>query len=334
VPAAKRSISDEIPVFGEQASKIAKMTGVYSRRVASAETCASDLCYAAAESLMRNLNWAPDSVEGLFLVTQNPDYMFPGSACSLQQRLGLSKECAAFDLNLGCSGYVYGLWVASSLLAASGLKRVLLLAGDTATKTASPQDSSVATLFGDAGTATALEPGSATDVMSFHLGTDGTGVKHLYLPAGGFRNPHTQETCVRRLREDGNTRSDEDVYMNGSEIFAFTLREVPKSLRAALAFSGWTPGDVDAFVPHQANQFMLEHLAKRTGLKEKMVLVLGEFGNTSSASIPLAMTARLREPLQSRPMKLLLSGFGIGLSWATVALIAGPIVMPELAEVQ
>ena len=296
--------------------------------------CTSDLCFAAADRLLSDLGWPRDSVDALIFVSQTPDYRLPATACTLQQRLRLSKRCAAFDIGLGCSGHVYGLWVASSLIAAGGAKRALLLTGDTSTYFCSPLDRSVALLFGDAGTATAIEADAAAPPMHFVLGTDGSGRDNLIVPAGGFRRPHAPDTAVRAAGDDGNSRSAEDLFMNGAEIFTFTLREVPPLITAVLDGAGWSKDDVDAFVFHQANQFMLQHLAKRLKLpKEKFVLAMEEFGNTSSASIPLALSVRLARPLGERACKTVLAGFGVGYSWAAVALTCGPMAMPGVLRV-
>jgi 3-oxoacyl-[acyl-carrier-protein] synthase-3 len=296
--------------------------------------CASDLCFAAADRLLDDLGWARDSIDALMFVSQTPDYRLPATSCGLQDRLGLSRRCAAFDVGLGCSGHVYGLWIASSLIASGGARRVLLLAGDASTQLCSPLDRSVALLFGDAGTATALEADAGAAPMTFVLGTDGTGRDNLIVPAGGFRTPHSQATAARVAGDDGNSRSAEDLFMNGAEIFTFTLREVPPLVHAVLQSAGWTVGDVDAFVFHQANQFMLQHLAKRLKLpQDRFVLAMEEFGNTSSASVPLAMSARLADRLRADSMRLVLAGFGVGYSWAAVALTCGPLAMPDVLAV-
>lgn len=334
VPATTRSVDDEAVIFGsEDASRISTNIGVRSRHVVTGNQCTSDLCHAAAERLLVQLNWSPDSIGALVFVSQTPDYLLPATSCSLHGRLGLSKSCAAFDLNLGCSGYVYGLWIAS-LLVNSGIQRVLLLVGDTISRIVCPSDRSTAPLFGDSGTATALEKCAEAAPMVFSLGTDGTGHQHLIVPAGGFRQPRTAETKIRAERENGNIRSDEDLYMDGPEIFTFSLREVPALVHSTLEAAGWLPENVDAFVFHQANQFMLQYLTKRMRLpSEKVVLNLERFGNTSSASIPLAMSDALADSLRSAPRQLLLAGFGVGLSWGAVSLTCGPIQIPGLVIV-
>ncbi len=308
--------------FGERdAQKINDLTGIRRRHITDANICTSDLCYAAALQLLSDLECNVATIDVLVMVTQTPDYILPATSCALHGRLNLPKSCSAFDLNLGCSGYVYGLWVVSQLLASGHLKRALLLVGDTISKLASPQDRSVAPLFGDAGTATLLEYDPSAAEMVFVMGTDGSGESHLIVPAGGFRNPRSSSTSERTAREGGNLRSDEDLYMNGNEIFAFTLREVPTMLESLLEAAGWSKDTPDAYVFHQANRFMLEHLSKRMKLPTDRVLyALQEFGNTSSASIPLTLVDQPPSSLKDGTSKLVLAGFGVGFSWAGVTL--------------
>jgi 3-oxoacyl-[acyl-carrier-protein] synthase III len=332
VPPRRRGLADDAPTFGDaDVKKISDSIGVKSRHVAYDGMCTSDLCFAAADRLLGALAWPRESVDALIFVSQTPDYMLPATSCCLQERLQLSKHCAAFDIGLGCSGYLYGLWVASSLVVGGGAKRVLLLAGDTITYRCAPLDRSVALLFGDAGTATALEADAAATPMAFLLGTDGRGRDNLIVKGGWFRNPHSEETASRVAGADGNTRSAEDLFMDGAEIFAFTLREVPPLVQTVLQDAGWSIDDVDAFVFHQANQFMLKHLAKRLKIPgEKFVIAMEEFGNTSSASIPLATSARLADQLRRGALRMVLAGFGVGYSWGAVALTCGPMVMPDI----
>lgn len=330
VPEQVWGLTEAGNLFGmAEAHKISESTGVRNRHIAPPGMCTSDLCHAAAERLLSDLNWDRDSIDCMIFVSQTPDYRLPATSCCLHGRLKLSKHCAAFDISLGCSGYIYGLWVAATL-AATG-RRILLLVGDIASAQVSPQDRSVATLFGDAGSATALEYDAGAPDIVFTLGTDGTGYRHLIIPAGGFRQPRTESTSRRTPRENGNSRSDEDVFMDGAEVFAFTLREVPPMVKHILAAAGWSIDSADAFVMHQANRFILNHLAKKMKVPpEKMVVALEDFGNTSSASVPLAINHSLHSDLKSRPMKLVLAGFGVGLSWGAVAVTVGPLACPEV----
>lgn len=334
VPSTVRPVSDMGDVFGvEEVKKISLSTGVERRHVTGEKLRCSDLCYSSARRLLDELKWDPQTVDGVFFVSQSCDFPYPATACILQMRLGLPKTCAAFDVNLGCSGFIYGLWMASSLMAASGLTRVLLLSGDAATRPPSPRDRSTALLFGDAGVATALELDPAAPPLAFSLGTDGSGWKHLIIPAGlcTSRHPRDEKTAIRKEAESGNWRSDEDVYMDGAEVFAFTLREVPPLISGVLEQSKWTRDEVEYFVFHQANKFMLTHLAKSMKLPlPKVPLSLKEYGNTSSASIPLTINAELGETVRTRPLKLLMAGFGVGYSWGACTATLGPMVSPPV----
>jgi len=317
--------------FGKkEVLKIVENTGVQKRYIVPPGMCASDLCVAAADRLLTEGKWARESIDAVIFLSQSPDYELPFNAATIQRRLRLSTEGAAFDVNLGCSGYVYGLWLAGSLISGGGMRRVLLLMGDTSTKV-SEEDRSVALLFGDAGTSTIVEKTDEKEEFTFVLGTDGRGEKNLIIPAGGCRKPADETTRVRREAENGNRRSEEELYMNGAEIFAFSLAEVPKMVRQVLVASEKTIETIDFVVLHQANKFILEYLAKRMKIpRDKVPISLGEYGNTSSASIPITMTHCLREQLSRKKMNLLLGGFGVGYSWGAVTCTVGEIVMPQM----
>ena len=337
VPAASYPVTDAASVFGaEDVQKISQSTGIERRHLSAGKLCTSDLCVAAARRLLSDLKWELDSVDAVIMVSQTFDFnCVPATSCTVQMRLGLSTKCAAFDVALGCSGHVYGLWIAASLLAASGMSRVLLLAGDMASRTCSPLDRATALLFGDAGTATALERDASAKEMTFSLGTDGSGWKNLIIPGGGFRNPRDEKTSVMVRAEGNNIRSAENVLMDGAEVFAFTLREVGPMVNEVLVKAGWSREDVDFFVFHQANEFMLKHLAKSMKIPiAKVPLSLREYGNTSSASIPLTISSKLREEVGAKALRLVIGGFGVGYSWAACCFHCGPIVAPEVILVE
>lgn len=329
VPDSVVTLDDDGKLFGvEETKRVFKNTGIRQRHVTKTGMCTSDLCFAAAQELLARLDWAPESIDALVFVTQSPDYVTPATACVLQRRLGLAPGCAAFDVNLGCSGFVYGLWMLSGLFAGGGFRRALLLVGDTASRMSAPLDRSVIPIFGDAGAATALELDPAAPPMDFILGTDGAGARHLIVPAGAARIPRTSATAEITMRADGNARSDEHTYMNGAEVFTFTLTNVPNLIRDIKEVAGWTNENTDFFVFHQASTFVLKNLARASGLpKEKFVVAMEEYGNTSSASIPLAICHQLRDALTSGPKRLVLAGFGVGWSWAAAAVTAGPMVV-------
>jgi len=335
IPKTSSTVEDMANLFGEEAAKkISTTTGVRTRYIAGKDVCTSDLCVAATEQLLEKLGWERDSISLIIFVSQTSDYILPATAASIHGRLGLSKVCSAFDINLGCSGYVYGLWTIAQLMGSGMFERALLLVGDTSTDLISDRDRSANPIFGDAGTATALEKDTSASPMHFDLGTDGSGTEHLIVPAGGCRTPHSSVTAEMLEDKHGNIRSDDNLYMNGTEIFTFTLREVPPMLRRVLDHAQWTIDDVDAFVFHQANLFMLKHLVKRMKLdKEKVPLSIEEFGNTSSASIPLTMTHAIANRLQNETSRLLLAGFGVGFSWGAVTLTCSPMTVCDLVVV-
>ncbi|PTQ68465.1 ketoacyl-ACP synthase III [Pseudomonas sp. GV071] len=311
VPTTVAEVSSLAEKFGEESiQKIISSTGVKRRHVVVGE-CTSDLCVSAAVRLFEDLSVDLDSITTLVFVSQTHDYALPATACVLQERLGLPVTVAAFDVALGCSGYVYGLWLAGSLLSANGGGKALLLVGDTISKMVSETDRSVAALFGDAGTATLLEYDDQAADMRFILGSDGRGAKNLIVPGGGFRDRKGQGEFVH-----DNVRTPFDLYMNGAEIFSFTLARIPALVNGLLKETGYAEADIQKFVFHQANRFMLEHLGKRMKLPaEKFLMSLENYGNTSSASIPLALSTEYASANSTANGLHMLVGFGVGYSW-------------------
>lgn len=317
----------------DQINKIAQITGVLTRRIAPENLCTSDLCAKAAEKLLQDLKWESSSVDALIFISQTPDYFLPATSCTVQEKLGLSSNCAAFDINLGCSGYVYGLWLASSIIKA-GLKRVLLLVGDTISKVVSPEDRSTALLFGDAGSATAIEKNENNGENTFLLGTDGKGQNNLIIPAGGFRLRPSENTRQAILYEDGNSRNEEHLYMNGGEIFNFTIQRAIPLVRDLLEKSNYKSEQVDYFVFHQANKFILKHFVKKLKLpSEKVPINIELYGNTSSASIPLVIVTNIAEDLLNSKKKVAMFGFGVGYSWGGALVDLGLLECCNLLEV-
>jgi 3-oxoacyl-[acyl-carrier-protein] synthase III len=323
VPSTRLEVSRLSEEFGEsEIRKIVKSTGIHEVRVARRST-ASDLCVKAASTLLAALEWPAASIDVIIFVTQTPDWRTPATACSLQHRLGIAKTCAALDINLACSGYVYGLCVAAGLIGRTKAQRILLLAGDTMSKLVDPGDRATAPLFGDAGTCTALEFEDSAPDIHFNLGSDGSGVEHLKVPLGGLRP-------ARVAAFNGSAGPKDFLHMNGAEVFAFTLREVPASVRAAMTLAKWAAADV--LLLHQANGFMVETLRKRlNGAFHSVPNGVRNFGNTSGASIPLAIVTQIPEYF-SEQRRAVLSGFGAGLSWATAAMTLGPMVVCPLEE--
>jgi len=314
VPSRKLVNDDFIERFGADAVRdVTKMVGVETRYWVAPGQTTSDLCHAAAERLLAKLDWSPDTIDALIFVSQTPDQRLPATACVLHARLGLARHCQAFDVGLGCSGYVYGLWLAGALINA-GCSRVLLLAGETSSRLLDPDDRGTALLFGDAGTATAIAADPEAPASTFVLGTDGGGAANLIVPAGGFRTP-----APDARRAEGF--DPEHLFMDGGEVFTFTLRAVPRLVADALAHAGCGVADIDAFVLHQANRFMLNHIVKKIGARpDQAPINIDRFGNTSSATLPLVLSTDLAARLTAGPARLALVGFGVGYSWGAAVI--------------
>lgn len=302
VPSRKVKNVDLSNVYGNKETlKLISSIGVETRHVVDSVTTASDLCLSSAFKLIHSLNWNPKDIGALIFVSQTSDYQLPATACVLQNKLGLSSSALAFDINLGCSGYIYGLQVAASLVN-SGINKILLLVGDTISKIVKPGDRSTELLFGDAGSATALQYEESNDVINFELGSDGAGWESI--------------VSREQIKSDA-IRGANNAYleMNGGEVFTFTLKTVPSLVNNFLKDLNVEAKDIDLCVYHQANHFMLKHLSKKSNFNHDQVPIsIDEFGNTSCASIPLTLCARERDNYK----KTLLVGFGVGLSWGVV----------------
>jgi len=301
-------------------ARLGAKIGIRSRHIASATETAGDLGLAAAEKLLAAAQIDRGTIDTLLFCTQSPDYLLPTTACVLQDRLGLGTHCAALDFNQGCSGYVYGLHLAKALVAAGEATNVLLITSETYSKHIHPRDRSVRVLFGDGASASLItrEPRGARIGVSV-LGTDGSGYRNLIVPAGASRRPSCAETRVETEDENGSVRTEEQLYMDGQELFLFTLKRIPPLVDATLTRAGLTRDDVNWFVFHQANAFMNDHL--RTKLKipsERAPLFMESVGNTVSSTIPIT----LREAGgRFRPGdRVMLVGFGVGYSWGACML--------------
>jgi 3-oxoacyl-[acyl-carrier-protein] synthase-3 len=306
---------------GWTVEKIEEKTGIVERRIAAEGECSSDLGVAAARKLFASGACAATDVDYLLLCTQSPDYFLPTTACVMQDRLGIPKTAGALDFNLGCSGYVYGLGLAKGLVETGQARKVLLVTAETYSKFIHAGDKSVRTLFGDGAAATlveATEDGPGGDPIGpFVYGTDGAGACNLIVPRGGLRRPR-EGVAEAHEDESGNVRSEDNLYMNGSEIFTFTLRAIPKSVKDLLAVAKLGMDDVDLFVFHQANRFMLEHLRTKLGIPaERFQMSLDRVGNTVSSTIPIALKdAQAAGKLRSGA-RVMLVGFGVGYSWGS-----------------
>ncbi len=304
--------------------KIESKTGIRSRHVAAPGECSSDLAERAAQRLFASGACDPADIDYLLLCTQSPDYFLPTTACTLQHRLGLPTSAGALDFNLGCSGFVYGLGLAQGLIASGQAQRVLLITAETYSKFIHNRDKSVRTLFGDAAAATLLAAVPETEGSApapYVFGTDGKGAGNLIVPAGAFRKPLGPDTALETSDEQGNVRSQEHLFMNGAEIFTFTLREIPDCVNRLLQKAGLTAADVDLFVFHQANQYMLEHLRKKMRLPAgKFFVFLRDCGNTVSSTIPIALNEAQRSGRLQEGQRVMLVGFGVGYSWGATLL--------------
>lgn len=330
VPRHSVSNLDCPPEQRSERERLVRNIGIAHRRQSSAEVCFSDLAQAAAEQLIAELGWRKDEIDALLVVTQSPDYPYPGTGILLQDRLGLPHSCLAFDINLGCSGYPYGLFVAGSMLSAGRLKKVLVLVGDKSTNPNS-KDQGFAVLFSDAATATALEYDESAPPMHFDMFSDGAGYQAIYCPAGGNRNPIKPEHLQETTNAEGITRRAVDIVLDGPAILNFSITRIPPAVQALLGKAGAEAEQIDYFFFHQANRMINETIRKKLRLpEEKVPTTLYDYGNTSSASIPLTMTVHAREALQEAGgRKVLMSGFGVGLSWASAILdIAGAKMLP------
>lgn len=317
----------------KERDQVIKTIGVETRHVAEPGQTTSDLCFQAAEQLLGELQWERNDIQLLIFVSQSRDYIIPSTSTILQDRLKLPKTCMALDINLGCSGYVYGLSVMGSMMKATGLKKGLLLVGDLSNVTSAYRDKSTYPLFGDAGTATALElqPGHAP--MQFNLQTDGSGYEAIIIYDGGVRNLASKKSFATKKYGEGIYRNRLQIALNGIEVFNFSLREVVPNIKATLKHFQRELPEFDYLVFHQANRLINETLRKMLKVEpQKVPYSLREFGNTSCASIPLTMVTQIRETLQDKPQKLLLSAFGIGLSWGTVFIETEGLVVPPLTE--
>ena len=318
----------------EVVKEIVDKVGISQRRFADAATCSSDLCFAAAEKLIADKQINREEIDLLVFISQTPDYRMPATSVILQHRLGLGKHTIAFDVSLGCSAFVYGLSIVFSMMQASGLRKALLLDGETRSRIYSPKDRNTAFLFGDGGVAALIETNPKFGKSFFSLNSDGSLENLIKINAGGYRNPSSVETVTEKQVDSyGNIRTEEHGYMNGGEVFNFVLREIPSNIKEILGASGTEQSEIDFFVFHQANDFMNSYLAKKLKLPvEKVPSTIAKFGNTSSVSIPLTIVSELQQALK-KPKKLLLSGFGVGMSWASAVLDFQDCLISDIVEI-
>lgn len=309
----------DLDIFPEEdVKKVVDKIGVFERRFADDKTCSSDLCYAAAEKLIADNNVDRNEIDLLVFVSQTPDYRMPATSILLQERLKLPMSTIAFDVNLGCSGFLYGLSIVYSFMEKQGLRKALLLDGETRSKVYSPKDRQAAFIFGDAGVAALIERDEKYGESHFSLNSDGSRGELIMIPGGGYRNMSSIETLKERVVDEyGNIRTDEHGFMKGSDVFNFVIIEIPKDIKRLVAYSNTNIADMDFYVFHQANNFINSYIAKKMKLDtSKIPSTIHKYGNTSSVSVPLTIVSELKDKMEGKK-NLMLSAFGVGMAWAT-----------------
>jgi len=315
----------------DEVKEVVDKVGVFERRFTDENTCSSDLCFAAAEKLFADNAIDRNEIDLLVFISQTPDYRMPATSVILQHKLGLPNTTIAFDINLGCSAFIYGMSVVYALMVNSGLRKALILDGETRSKVYSPKDRRTAFIFGDAGVAALVERDNKFGTSYFSLNSDGSREGLIKIDAGGYRNPSSVETLKEKVVDEyGNIRTDEQGYMNGGDVFTFVNREIPRDIKKVLEFTGKDKDSFDYIVFHQANSFINTHIAKKLKLDmEKIPSTIEKYGNTSSVSVPLTIVSELKEKMQGNK-ELLLSAFGVGMTWATAVV---PFVDCKISEI-
>ena len=321
------NLDDCPPAQRAERERLVRNIGIETRRMCHEWQCFSDLALVAAEKLLEEMHWRKEDVDALIVVTQSSDYLIPSTAIILQDRLGLEHTTIAYDVNLGCSGYPFGLQLLACLISSGAIRKGLLLVGDKGATVRDP-------IFSDAGTVTALEYAPNASPMYFDLNSDGSKFKTIWLPVGGHREPFHPSHMIPTRDEHGFHHWPADLIMDGAAVLSFSTQTVPTAISRTLVYANKTSDEIDFFLFHQANRMINETIRKKLGLtSDRVPSTLRDFGNTSSASIPLTITARLHQELQSKAHTLMLSGFGIGLSWGNCIINVEGACLPQLLEV-
>ncbi len=324
----------ELSLFKEgEAQRVIDSTGIERKRVVPEGVTASDLCVKAAERLLDEMRWERESIDCLVFVSSSRDYITPPTSCILQDRLGLKEGCYTLDIPCGCPGWLYGLNVISLLLAGGFMKRGLLLVGDTSTTLNSPKDKETRPLFGDAGTATALEFSEGAAPMHFTFSTDGKRYQAIYTRDGGSRYPVTEDSLKEVEYAPSVIRRGVDCRIDGMGVFIFGISKAPACVRELMEHYAIADEEVDLYLFHQANKYMNEKIRKKLKIaEEKVPYSMGDFGNTSCASIPLTAVYRCRERFSKGKNNVIACAFGVGLSWGSCNFSVRGIVCPEMIE--
>ncbi len=315
----------------DEVRQVVDKVGVFERRFADEHTCSSDLCYAAAERLIEDNQIDRGQIDLLILLSQTPDYRMPATSILLQDRLGLPMSTMAFDISLGCSGFISALSIVYSMMQNNGFRKALLLDGETRSKVYSRKDRREAFIFGDAGVAALIERNEKFGTSHFSINSDGSRGNLIMIPGGGYRNMSSVETLREKVVDEyGNIRTDEQGYMNGADVFNFVIVEVPKDIKRLMEAAGEDIKSMDYYVFHQANAFINNHIAKKLKLDaNKIPWTIQKFGNTSSVSVPLTIVSELRDELKGEK-KVMLNAFGVGMAWATAIV---PFVDCRISEI-
>jgi 3-oxoacyl-[acyl-carrier-protein] synthase-3 len=318
----------------DEVKDVVDKIGVFERRFADENTCSSDLCYSAAEKLITDNKIDRSEIDLLVFISQTPDYRMPATSVILQHRLGLPNTTIAFDINLGCSAFIYGMSIVYSMMQNSGLRKALILDGETRSKVYSAKDRRTAFLFGDAGVAALVERNENFGESVFSLNSDGSRENLIKINAGGYRNPSTPETLKEKVVDEyGNIRSEEHGYMNGGDVFTFVNREVPRDIKNTLQYAKKDKDSFDYIIFHQANNFINSHIAKKLKLDiNKIPSTIEKFGNTSSVSVPLTIVSELKNKMAGQK-SLLLSAFGVGMTWATAIVPFVDLKISDIVEI-
>lgn len=320
------NVDDCPPSQRSERERLVRNIGIRTRRICPDWQCFSDLAENAAERLIEKLNWDKSEIDALIVVTQSPDYLIPATAIILQNKLGLPNSTIAFDVNLGCSGYPFGLHLLGSMIAAGGVKKGLLLVGDKSANIDDP-------LFSDAGTATAMEYSENASPMYFDLNSDGSGYKAIIKPVGGHREPFAPHHLFPTTNENGKLTRATDLLLDGAAVLSFSTQRIPPAVNKMFEYAGLKKSDVEYFIFHQANKIINETIRKKLGIEpEKVPSTLWDFGNTSSATLPLTISVNLHGNNFEEKCKVLLCGFGIGLSWGTCIADFENVQLLELIE--
>lgn len=317
-----------------QVRQVVDKVGIYERRFADEFTCSSDLCFAAAEKLLNDNNIDRSEIDLLVFISQTPDYRMPSTSVLLQNRLGLPTSTIAFDINLGCSAFIYGLSVVYSMVSNGAIRKALILDGETRSKVYSPKDRRTAFLFGDGGVAALVEKSNNFGISYFSLNSDGSREDLIKINGGGYRHPSSAETLKERVVDEyGNIRSDEQGYMKGADVFNFVISEIPKDIKKLLNNANIEVSSLDYYIFHQANNFINTYLAKKLKLdRYKIPSTIDKYGNTSSVSVPLTIADQLKDKMFG-DKRLLLSAFGVGMTWATAVVPFHDLKISDIVEV-